>query len=119
MPPPQWGGVDLGSDNSGCARLGGSKVGKQAARCPGTFSSPARPAPARALTPRPRWNLALAATVPGAWHLYQPEFRTNSRRANAAASQPSPPRTTQPLPNRLHHEPPAVFTAERLPKAVR
>ena len=26
MPPPQWGGLDLGSDNSGCARLGGSKV---------------------------------------------------------------------------------------------
>ena len=25
-PPPQWGGLDLGSDNSGCARLGGSKV---------------------------------------------------------------------------------------------
>ena len=26
MPPPQWGGLDLGSDNSGCVRLGGSKV---------------------------------------------------------------------------------------------
>ena len=26
VPPPQWGGLDLGSDNSGCARLGGSKV---------------------------------------------------------------------------------------------
>ena len=26
MPPPQWGVLDLGSDNSGCARLGGSKV---------------------------------------------------------------------------------------------
>ena len=26
MPPPQWGGLDLGSDNSGCGRLGGSKV---------------------------------------------------------------------------------------------
>ena len=26
MPPPQWGGLDLGSDDSGCARLGGSKV---------------------------------------------------------------------------------------------
>ena len=24
--PPQWGGLDLGSNNSGCARLGGSKV---------------------------------------------------------------------------------------------
>ena len=23
-PPPRWGGLDLGSDNSGCARLGGS-----------------------------------------------------------------------------------------------
>ena len=26
MPPPQWGGLDIGSDNSGCARLDGSKV---------------------------------------------------------------------------------------------
>ena len=26
MPPPQWGGLDLGGDNSGCAHLGGSKV---------------------------------------------------------------------------------------------
>ena len=58
-------------------------------KVPEDLSSPARPAPARALTPRPRWRLTLAATVPGAWHLYQPEFRTNSRRANAAASQPS------------------------------
>ena len=25
-PPPQWGGLDLDGDNSGCAHLGGSKV---------------------------------------------------------------------------------------------
>ena len=71
------------------ARFASFLVRKQSARCPGTFRTQARPAPARALTPRPRWKLTLAVTVPGTWHLHQPEFRTNSRRANAGASQPS------------------------------
>ena len=60
---------------------------------------PARPTPARALTPRPRWDRTPAdtTTLP-----QQPESRTNSRRANAAASQPSIhlPRATGAPPSR-------------------
>ena len=46
------------------ARFASSWVSKQPALCPGTLRTQARPAPARALTPRPRWKLTRPFPVP-------------------------------------------------------
>ena len=65
-------------------------LGKKAARAMSRdLLDPGRPAPARALTPRPRWKLTrLSPVPPDTAHQPKAEFRTNSRRANASDSQP-------------------------------
>ena len=75
-------------------------VRKQSARCPGTFRTQARPAPARALTPRPRWKLTRPSPVPPDT-VHQPN------------SEPTAAEPTQAIPNRR-----STFLARREPLLV-
>ena len=90
----------VGANGHDFARFASFLVRKQSARCPGTFRTQARPAPARAPTPRLQWKLTLAVTVPPGTYTSQ-------------NSEPTAAEPTQALPNRR-----STFLARREPLLV-